>query len=139
MALAVNDRRKPLELAIRKFVFCSYRVFEDIERRADEALKITDSKRAATDLRAVLFHGSRLFRDQISTLLSDIDLLQSTFFNENNSEYLFQAEYDLAAYLSTTWHLCEIFFLNYTNNNSLEIIQWFQVRFPRFISNRSIS
>lgn len=128
MALVVHDRRKPLELAIRKFIFGSYRVFEDIERRADDVQKEAgDTKHAATEMRAVLFRGSRLFRDQISTLLFDIDLLQSTFFNENNSEYLFQAEYDLAAYLGTTWHLCEIFFLNHTNSNSLEIIQWFQV------------
>lgn len=129
MSLVTIDRsRKPLELAIRKFIFCSYRVFDDVKNRSDELQNGTgDAKTATTSKQSVLCNGSRLFRDQISTLLSDIDVLQSTFFDEKDSEYLFQPEYDLAAYLNTTWHLCEIFFLNQTNSSSLEVIQWFKV------------
>ena len=128
MALVVDNRRKPLELAIRKFIYGSYRVFDDIESRSGE-LKMgsVDLKTTVNSTRSNLLRGSHLFRDQISTLLGDIDVLQRTFYNENNAEYLFQDEYDLAAYLNTTWHLCEIFLLNQTNSCSLELIHWFKV------------
>ena len=129
MSLLVQDeRRKPLELAIRKFIFSSYRVFDDIENRSDELQNGSrDAKTVTNAMQSILCNGSRLFRDQISTLLSDIDVLQNTFFDQSDSEYLFQSEYDLAAYLNTTWHLCEIFFINQFDSSSLEVIQWFKV------------
>lgn len=132
MSLSLDMRKKPLELAVRKFIFSSFRVFDDIERRSAELQQgESDVRNNSSLMRAVLLRGSRIFREHLSTLLSDIDLVETTFLNQNNLEFptdYFQPEYDLTAYLVTTWHLCEIFFLNQSNSNSLETIHWFKVR-----------
>jgi hypothetical protein len=132
MSLMVTENgSKPLMLAIRKFVFSSYRVFADIERRSDGLQKGEDqTKDSASEMRNILFRVSRQFRDQLSTLLSDIDLIESMLFSQNRSDLpsdLLQHEYDLTAYLVTTWHLCEIFFLNQNNSTSLELVNWLKV------------
>lgn len=134
MAMTVVDDKKPLMFAIRKFVFASYGVFADIEKKS-YSLKKDGQKDAALQIRGVLFYGSRQFRDQLAALLSDIDMVESTYSNQNNSNFqgdLFQHDYDLTAHLVTTWHLCEIFFLNQSNSNSLETVNWLKVRLRHF-------
>ena len=72
MALVIDNRRKPLELAIRKFIYGSYRVFDDIESRSAELQRgSVDLKTTVNSTRSNLLRGSHLFRDQISTLLGD--------------------------------------------------------------------
>lgn len=125
----MGQKRKPLELAIRKFIFSSFRVFNDVERRS---AGLQHEPTGAQEMRATLFRASRTYREHLSTLLADIDLVETAFMNQNNMDIQLevnQPEYDLAAYLVTTWHLCEIFFLNQNSNNSLETIHWFKVEF----------
>lgn len=127
----MDQKKKPLELAIRKFVFSSFRVFNDVERRS---AGLQNEPTGAQDIRATLFRASRTFREHLSALLSDIDLVETAFMNQNNMDVHLEAnqpEYDLAAYLVTTWHLCEIFFLNQNSSNSLETIHWFKVEVKR--------
>jgi hypothetical protein len=133
-----DQNKQSLTFAIRKFVFGSFRVFANIESRSNAA-QIED--RSAKDItfqtNTVLLEGSRQFRDQLANLLSDIDLVESIYENQNGLDSpsnSCQQEYDLAAYLVTTWHLCEIFFLNHTNSASLETANWLKVRFL-FLSN----
>ena len=131
MADQMDQKKKPLELAIRKFVFSSFRVFNDVERRS---AALQNEPTGAQDIRATLFRASRTFREHLSALLSDIDLVETAFMNQNNMDVHLEAnqpEYDLAAYLVTTWHLCEIFFLNQNSSNSLETIHWFKVEVKR--------
>lgn len=131
MADQMDQKKKPLELAIRKFIFSSFRVFNDVERRS---AGLQNEPTGAQDIRATLFRASRTFREHLSALLSDIDLVETAFMNQNNMDVHLEAnqpEYDLAAYLVTTWHLCEIFFLNQNSSNSLETIHWFKVEVKR--------
>lgn len=124
----MGSKKKPLELAIRKFIFSSFRVFNDVERRSGG---LQQEPTEVHDMRATLFRASRTFREHLSTLLSDIDLVETAFMNQNDMDTnleMYQPEYDLAAYLVTTWHLCEIFFLNHNSSNSLETIHWFKVK-----------
>ena len=129
LSLPLDQRKKPIELAIRKFIFGSFRVFDDVGKRSvglqDDRM---DLRTHASAMRAMLYRFSRLFREQLSTLLIDIDQIETTFFGQNNlgMESL-QPEYDLTAYLVTTWHLCEIFLLNQSNSSSLEAVVWLKV------------
>ena len=129
LALPLDQRKKSIELAIRKFIFGSFRVFDDVGKRSvglqDGRM---DPRTHASAMRAMLYRFSRLFREQLSTLLIDIDQIETMFFSQNNLETeSLQPEYDLTAYLVTTWHLCEIFLLNQSNSSSLEAVIWLKV------------
>ena len=128
---SANEMQKPLELAIRKFVFSSFRIFDDTDKRAGVLRQVMGDERSeASAKQAILHRSSRLFREQLSTLLSDIDLVETAFSNQNGHEVtpdMLQPECDLAVYLSMTWHLCEVYFLNQSNRNSLDLINWLKV------------
>ena len=129
--------QKPLELAIRKFVFSSFRIFDDTDKRTSVLRQIMrDERSEASAKQAILHRSSRLFREQLSTLLADIDLVETAFSNQNGYEVppdLLQPECDLAVYLSMTWHLCEVYFLNQSNHNSLDLINWLKVTIMIFM------
>lgn len=130
MALS-NEMQKPLELAIRKFVFSSFRIFDDTDKRTGVLRQIMGDERSeASAKQAILHSSSHLFREQLSTLLADIDLVETAYLSQNSFEVpqdLLQPECDLAVYLSMTWHLCELYFLSQNNHNSLDLINWFKV------------
>ena len=130
MALS-NDMQKPLELAIRKFVFSSFRIFDDTDKRTGVLRQIMGDERSEASAKQAILHGSsRLFREQLSTLLADIDLVETAYLSQNSVEVpldLLQPECDLAVYLSMTWHLCEVYFLSQSNHNSLDLMNWFKV------------
>ena len=132
MTTSSTEMKKPLELAIRKFVFSSFRIFENTEKKTELLQEtIKEDRIKASAKQSILHTSSRTFREQLSILLADIDLVESAYLGQENfenfPELLLQPECDLAVYLSMTWHLCEVYFLNQSTHNSLDLINWLKV------------
>ena len=115
-----------VNLAIRKFVHSSYRIFAGVASNMDiwkqQERGDVDMGRFVDGLR----QSSQNFRDQLATLLSDIFLIETSIAGANS----FQHEYELTAYITAIWHLFEIFFLGQGNSMSLEMITWLKVSNP---------
>lgn len=112
-----------VNLAIRKFVHSSYRIFAGVASNMDNWKQ---QERGDVDIGRFLDglrQSSQNFRDQLATLLSDIFLIETSIAGANS----FQHEYELTAYITAIWHLFEIFFLGQGNSMSLEMITWLKV------------
>ena len=121
-----------VQLAIKKFVSCSSRIFAGVEgvvsswkadsghgSGGDTAVSGSTSEQFLLTLR----QSSRNFRSQLGSLLADIDLIASSVDGPNS----FQHEFDLTTYVAAIWHLCEIFYLGEGYCTSLEMIAWLQM------------
>jgi hypothetical protein len=109
-----------VQLAIRKFVSCSWRIFAGVEG----AVQTRDEQQVVPALRQL----SRNFRNQLGNLLADMDLIASSGNDGTDGIGTFQREFDVTTYVTAIWHLCEIFYLgNDGYCTSLETIAWLQM------------
>jgi hypothetical protein len=120
-----HSGREPLSQAVRKFANGFHRVFSesfDFLESCSESGQIIDEE----SFRAALYRSSRLYRVEFDQHLADIDHIANIIENDGQNEEI-SRKYEIAKYLSSTWHLCEIVVLNPTNMLSLEMAKWLLV------------
>lgn len=105
------------QLAVRKFIFGSYRIFSNIENSIEKC---------GADKWIYILRGSKHLREQLATFLADIIQIESSDLECQADESL-QNEFEISTYLAATWHLIEAFYLDCSTNINIEIIVWLKV------------
>ena len=113
----------PLTCASRKFLYDSFRVYQEVPKNVE-------IKSVSEDQKLQLLNCSINFRCQLRTLAEKISSLAEVSDQCNGTDTANSSlddAYDSIYSVEKSWHICEIFFLNPTKLLSIELLKWLKV------------
>ena len=124
-----EDDSKPngdaLKLAVRMFVFSSYRIFKKFVEESVDHSSIFASSQLLREKLEILYIDLANIYSQLADD-STLSTAQSSSISQQQQDYMDDIEkaYQMLRDMENSWHICEIFHLNPTKTLSLEMCKW---------------